>query len=200
MQGADLGPAETIIIGPSRGAFSGIAVDRVLLWAPMSSPLGETKPSSRDMRNRLQSPGRFSYVAMTGDHDADQAAILKQTPNGAGEDVYNDWTPSWVDKSPYLLAGVQSLKKRGRVILSGETMSQDIGVPYQLVVGRGLRMLGSLMSSRDTVRKAVQMVEQGMLRWEVGERGVSLFAGPTSRGYCSFLRAQCLEEVYCDYS
>ncbi|CAI6088532.1 unnamed protein product [Clonostachys chloroleuca] len=31
MQGADLGPAETIIIGPSGGAFSGIAVDRVLL-------------------------------------------------------------------------------------------------------------------------------------------------------------------------
>ncbi|VUC23492.1 unnamed protein product [Clonostachys rosea] len=177
MQGADLRPAETIIIGPSGGTFSGIAVEMSLALGANVVALGRNEAKLADMKKRLQCPGRFSYVVMTGDRDADQAAILKQTPNGAGADVYNDWTPSWVNQSPYLLAGAQSLKKRGRVILSGGTMSEVIGVPYQLVVGRELRILGSFMSSRDTVRKVIRMVEQGMLN--VGARSgseVSVFS------------------------
>lgn len=42
----------------------------------------------------------------------------------AGADVYNDWTPSWVETPPYLRADTQSLKRNGKVVLSGGTMRQ----------------------------------------------------------------------------
>lgn len=70
---------------------------------------------------------------MTGDVEIDTAAILRQTPNGSGAEVYNDWTPGELTgPAPYLSAAVPVLKRGGRVVLRGGS-SANLPVPYAYV-------------------------------------------------------------------
>ncbi|KAH8656321.1 hypothetical protein BGZ61DRAFT_486650 [Ilyonectria robusta] len=155
--------AETVVIGPSGGSFGGLAVEVALSVGANVIALGRSEAKLAAMKQKLGSNSRLSYVVMTDDDVADTAAILKSTPNGAGADVYNDWTPGGMEKSPYLLPAVKTLRRNGRVVLSGGS-SGNVNIPYSFVVLKNLKVLGQWMCERKTVEQLIRMIEQGQLK------------------------------------
>ncbi|KAK4170005.1 hypothetical protein QBC43DRAFT_40087 [Cladorrhinum sp. PSN259] len=159
---------ETVVIGPVGGSFGGAAVELALaLGAGRVVVLGRHEQKLKEMRERLGGD-RVEYVVMSGDSDADAQEIIKKTPGGKGADVYNDWTPGALEAAPYLDAGVKSLVKRGRVILSGGPRG-NLVIPYAVAVLRDLKIVGKSMFSRETANYVIKLVEQGIL--DVGRKG-----------------------------
>lgn len=164
LEAAQLRAAETIVVGPAGGSFGGAAVEIALAVGANVVALGRSEEKLAEMQRRLDGAGdRFSYVVMTGDVDADVAAILAKTERGAGADVFNDWTPAAMERPPYFDAAVRALKSGGRVVLSGGS-SGSAAVPYTLAVHKGLKIMGQWMSSRHTLDRVISMVTSGLLK------------------------------------
>ncbi|KAG7423062.1 alcohol dehydrogenase [Fusarium oxysporum f. sp. raphani] len=162
MEVADVKVAETVVVGPSGGSFGGLAVEMALALGANVIALGRYEEKLAKMKKILGHP-RLDYVVMTGDDDADAEAILRATPNGAGADVYSDWTPAGLEKAPYLAAAVRTLKRGGRVVLSGGSLGH-VEIPYTLMLLKDLKVTGKLMCSRETLCRLIRMVERGQLK------------------------------------
>ncbi|TDZ37634.1 alcohol dehydrogenase [Colletotrichum trifolii] len=162
LEAADLKVAETVIIGPCGGLFGGVAVELALAVGANVVALGRSEEKLAAMRERLRHP-RLSTVKMTGDVSTDNAAILKATPNGAGAEVFNDWTPGVLPTSPYFLPAVMSLKQAGRVVLSGGAHG-GLEIPYGIFLTKCLKLIGKWMCERRTVEQVINMVADGQLK------------------------------------
>ncbi|KAF9632481.1 hypothetical protein BFW01_g3343 [Lasiodiplodia theobromae] len=163
LEAARLRAAETIVVGPAGGSFGGAAVEIALAVGANVIALGRSEEKLAEMQRKLDAGDRFSYVVMTGDVDADVAAILAKTERGAGADVFNDWTPAAMERPPYFDAAVRALKAGGRVVLSGGS-SGNAAVPYTLAVHKGLKIMGQWMSNRHTLDRVISMVTSGLLK------------------------------------
>lgn len=164
LEAADVKVAETVVIGPSGGAFGGLAVEIALAIGANVIALGRSEAKLEAMKTKLGSPPQLKCVVMTGDVEADIAAILQKTPNSAGAEVYNDWTPAELKgPAPYLSAAVRVLKREGRVVLSGGS-SADLPVPYVFVGLQDIQIKGKWMCSKKTIEQVIRMIEQGRLR------------------------------------
>ncbi|KAK2601484.1 hypothetical protein N8I77_010932 [Diaporthe amygdali] len=164
LEAADVRVAETVVIGPSGGAFGGLAVEIALAIGANVIALGRSEAKLEAMKIKLGSPPQLKCVVMTGDVEADIAAILQKTPNSAGAEVYNDWTPAELKgPAPYLSAAVRVLKREGRVVLSGGS-SADLPVPYVFVGMQDIQIKGKWMCSKKTIEQVIRMIEQGRLR------------------------------------
>ncbi|KAM6514641.1 hypothetical protein FSOLCH5_008882 [Fusarium solani] len=162
IEAADVKVAETVIIGPSGGSFGGLAVEVALTSGANVIALGRSEDKLIAMKEKLNNP-RFSYVVMTGDNEIDTAAILAQTPNGAGADVVNDWTPGALKTAPFLTAAAGALKRKGRVVLSGGTPGH-LEIPYHVIVHKDLQIMGKWMCEKSTLNKLINMMESGNLK------------------------------------
>jgi len=165
LEAAALTIGETVIIGPSGGAFGGLAVEMVLTIGANVVALGRNKDKLAAMKQKLGNNTQLTYVVMTGNKDADTAAILKATPSGRGADVYNDWTLGELYSLSFLGAAVEVLKMGGRVILSGGSPG-SLEIPYSMLVCRNITLMGKWMCSRQTLFKLIKSVKQSQL--EIG--------------------------------
>lgn len=164
IEAADVKVAETVIVGPSGGAFGGLAVEVALACGANVIALGRSEAKLEAMRTKLGSPPQLSYVVMTGDTEEDTAAILRQTPNGKGAEVYNDWTPAELKgPAPYMPAAARVLKRGGRIVLSGGS-SGDLPVPYVWIGMQDIQIKGQWMCNKKTLEQVIRMIEQGRLR------------------------------------
>lgn len=164
IEAADVKVAETVVVGPSGGAFGGLAVEIALAVGANVIALGRSEEKLEAMRTKLGSPPQLSYVVMTGDIETDTAAILQQTPNSSGAEVYNDWTPGELaGPAPYLSAAVRVLKRGGRVVLSGGS-SANLPVPYSFVGMQDIQVKGKWMCNKKTLEQIIRMIEQARLR------------------------------------
>ncbi|KAK7458987.1 hypothetical protein CaCOL14_003058 [Colletotrichum acutatum] len=163
LEAADIKVAETVVIGPSGGSFGGLAVEVALTVGANVIALGRSESKLAAMRAKLGDNPRLKTVVMTGDAAVDAQAILAATPNGAGADVFNDWTPGELKNPPYLEAAVRTLKREGRVILSGGA-SETLTLPYAVFELKNLKLIGKWMCERPTLLQLVRMVEGGQLR------------------------------------
>ncbi|KAJ0370556.1 hypothetical protein COL26b_010024 [Colletotrichum chrysophilum] len=165
IEAAKLKPAETIIIGPSSGMFSGLAVEIALAVGGNVIALGRSERKLAAMKQRIGGdPGRLKYVVMTGDDEIDSGAIMQATPDGVGAEVYNDWTPEGNTGAFYLSAASRTLKFNGRIVLSGGTTAGLGGLSYISAVTRDLQILGKWVCNRQTVEQLLGMVTCGLLR------------------------------------
>ncbi|KAI8670046.1 ADH-zinc-N domain-containing protein [Fusarium sp. Ph1] len=144
IEAADVKVAETVIIGPSSGSFGGLAVEVALTLGANAIALGRSEEKLIAMKEKLNNT-RFSYVVMTGDNEIDTAAILAQTPNGAGADVVNDWTPGALKTAPFLAAAAGALKEKAESFLD-------------------LQIMGKWMCEKSTLNKLINMMESGNLK------------------------------------
>ncbi|GKT54747.1 isopropanol dehydrogenase [Colletotrichum tofieldiae] len=162
LEAADIKVAETVVVGPSGGGFGGLAVEVALTVGCNVVALGRSESKLAEMRRTLNNP-RLRTVVMTGDDDADAAAILAATPNGAGAEVYNDWTPGELKNPPYLNAALRAVKREGRIILSGGA-SETLTIPYAQFGLKNLKLKGKWMCERPTLLQLINMIEGGQLR------------------------------------
>jgi D-arabinose 1-dehydrogenase-like Zn-dependent alcohol dehydrogenase len=153
---------ETVVIGPSGGAFGGSAVELALTLGANVIALGRNKEKLAAMKDALGNPTRLQYVVMTGNEAKDGAAIKEATPKGQGFDVYNDWTPGGSPKPLYLPAIVHGIKVGGRMIMSGSS-DGNVVFPYSDMLHKNLSLMGSFMYTRETIPMIINMVTSGML-------------------------------------
>ncbi|KAI5921455.1 GroES-like protein [Camillea tinctor] len=170
MEAADVRAGETVVVGPSGGTFGGLAVEVALALGASVVALGRSEAKLSAMRDTLAAGDRFKYVVMTGDDGADAQAIIKATPDGAGADVYNDWSPAELAGPPYLAAAAQTLRRNGRVVLSGGTHG-NLTIPYDLAMLKDLKIVGKWMCAPATLHRLIRMIERGALR--IGEESGS---------------------------
>ncbi|KAI7782921.1 isopropanol dehydrogenase [Diaporthe eres] len=156
--------AETVVVGPSGGAFGGPAVEIALAVGTNVIALGRSEAKLEAMKTKLGSPPQLSFVVMTGDIEIDAAAVLRQTPNGAGAEVYNDWTPGELTGPGTLFVGGSSSPQAGRQgCLSGGS-SATLPVPYAYVGMRDIQIKGKWMCNKKTLEQIIRMIEQARLR------------------------------------
>ncbi|KXH29079.1 hypothetical protein CSIM01_02148 [Colletotrichum simmondsii] len=160
-ESANLKVCDTIIIGPSGGSFGGSAVELALAVGANVVALGRNGELLQAMKQSLKS-SRLSTVLMTGDVDADAAAILAATPGGGGADVYNDWSPGGVAVAPFLPSAIRALKSGGRIVVSGGAYGV-LEVPYISMVFNRLSIEGSFMCNRESMTRLIRMIESGQL-------------------------------------
>ncbi|KAF6828654.1 isopropanol dehydrogenase [Colletotrichum musicola] len=175
LEAADVKVAETVVIGPSGGSFGGLAVEIALTAGANVVALGRSEAKLAAMRKKLNDHPRLKTVVMTGNDDIDAANILKETPNGAGAEIYNDWTPGELKNPPYLSAALRALKREGRIILSGG--ATELTIPYASFGIRNLKLQGKWMCERRTLEQLIRMIEGGQL--QIGkESGTELAVFP----------------------
>ncbi|KAI8311861.1 hypothetical protein K4K61_011368 [Colletotrichum sp. SAR11_59] len=163
LEAADVKVAETVIVGPSGGSFGGLAVEVALTAGANVIALGRSENKLAAMRKKLNDHPRLKTVVMTGDEEADAAAIRQATPNGTGAEIYNDWTPGELKNPPYLGAALRVLKREGRIILSGGA-SETLTIPYASFGIMNLKLQGKWMCERRTLEQLIRMIEGGQLR------------------------------------
>ncbi|KAF6844629.1 isopropanol dehydrogenase [Colletotrichum musicola] len=163
IEAADLKPAETIVIGPSGGTFGGLALEISLALGANVIAIGRNEEKLAAMHKRINHP-RLQYVAMTGNDEVDSKAILEKTPDGAGAEVYNDWTPGELPSPVYLAAASSVLKSEGRIVLSGGTMGGLGGINYAEAVFKDLQIIAKWVCHRKTLEQVIGMITQGLLR------------------------------------
>lgn len=169
-EAAELRAGETIALGPATGTYGGITSDLALALGANVIALGRNKDNLARLAKQLGNHERFSYVVMTGDDDADAAAIRKASPDGRGVEVYNDWASGTLTGSPYFSAAIRAARPEGRVVLSGAP-SGTIAVPYTLVMHQNIRIIGKVIVSRSGIDLTIKMVNSGVLK--LGKRGGS---------------------------
>ncbi|KAH7127962.1 hypothetical protein B0J13DRAFT_454108 [Dactylonectria estremocensis] len=163
LETAHLTVGETVAIGPSGGAFGGLAVEMALTIGASVVALGRNKDKLAAMRQKLNNHPRLASVVMTGDKERDTAEILKATPGGKGADVYNDWSPGEVASPPFLSAAIGAVKMGGRVVLSGGSPG-NLVIPYNTLVLNNIKLMGKWMCSRETLFKLIKTIEEGQLK------------------------------------
>ncbi|KAI8304475.1 hypothetical protein K4K61_006091 [Colletotrichum sp. SAR11_59] len=149
IEAADLKPAETIVIGPSGGTFGGLAVEIALALGANVIALGRNNEKLAAMQKTIDHP-RLQYVVLSGDDEVDRKAIIQKTPDAAGAEVYNDWTPGELPGPLYLSAASQVLKCEGRIVLSGGTMGGLGGINHAEAVYKDLQILAKWVCHRKT--------------------------------------------------
>jgi threonine dehydrogenase-like Zn-dependent dehydrogenase len=161
---------QTVAIGPATGTFGGISSDIALSLGANVIALGRNEEKLKRLAKQLGNHERFSYVVMTGDDEADAAAIRKASPDGRGVEVFNDWASGELTGSPVFNAGIRAVRPEGRVVLSGAP-SGTIAVPYTVVMHQNIKIIGKVVVSRPGVELTLKMVYSGVLK--LGKRGGS---------------------------
>lgn len=168
VEAAKLQAGETVLIGPATGIYGGIASEVALALGANVIAIGRNKEKLELLGQKLGNSDRFRYVAMTGDVDADTAAIRKATPGGRGVEVYNDWASGSLNGSPFFAAAIRAVRPRGRVVLSGAPAG-SIEVPYTLVMHQNIKIIGKIAMERDGILLTIRMANSGVIR--LGKRG-----------------------------
>ncbi|KAJ6445313.1 GroES-like protein [Purpureocillium lavendulum] len=158
---AGLKTGETVLVAPATGTFGSAAVQVALA---MGAGKVIVAGRSQDKINKvLEVAGeRAVGVVITGDVDADAAALGAQGPI----DVYFDISPQVASAGPstftHIKSGIAALRPGGRMSMMGGVIG-DVQMPYQFIMGKGLSIRGTFMYTREQMDSLIRLIETGML-------------------------------------
>lgn len=149
---------ETAVINGATGAFgSAAALAALAMGASRVIALGR-RAGSLDALARLCGE-RLCPVVLSGDVDADRAAIRAVAPQGV--DLAFDMVGQAKDPCG-TLAALHSLKRRGRLVLMG-SMRVALPLPYGELLRNGWEVMGHFMYSPADYRALVNLVRARQL-------------------------------------
>ncbi|UNI23746.1 hypothetical protein JDV02_009547 [Purpureocillium takamizusanense] len=163
---AGLRTGETVLIAPATGSFGSAAVQVALaMGAGKVIVMGR---SQEKLDKVVEGAGaRAVGVVITGDVDADAAALTAHGPI----DIYFDISPQVASAGPdtfsHIKSGIAALRPGGRMSMMGGILG-DVQVPYSLIMGKGLTLRGTFMYTREQMDSLIRLVETGML--SLGEK------------------------------
>lgn len=149
---------ETVLISPATGKYGGAAVQVALALGARVIAMGRNEKSLEKLARH--GGGRVSTVQITGDADADAAAIRKKAPGGV-VDVWLDISPPEASASSHFKSCMQALKYGGRISL----MCAVGGVSFDIsdITSRAATVKGTVMCARDEALQVIKMAEAGVL-------------------------------------
>ncbi|KAJ3536087.1 hypothetical protein NM208_g6865 [Fusarium decemcellulare] len=152
----DVKAGDVAIIAPATGRYGSAAVHLALAMGAKVVAIGR----NADVLASLEpiSP-RLTTVTLTGDIEKDTVNLAKATAGGA--DAFWDMSPA-VKNLTHFRSCLNVLKPGGRVSLMGGALS-EVNFSYLDILNKALTIKGTLMCTRDQVRRLVRMVESGSL-------------------------------------
>ncbi|TAQ88622.1 hypothetical protein B7494_g3075 [Chlorociboria aeruginascens] len=147
-------PGETVIVAPATGRFGSAAVKLAAAMGARVVAMGRNV----EILKRLAENERVEYVPITGDIEAETAALKEFGPI----DIYFDISPAAAATSSHLKSCILSLKHSGRISWMGG-IGTDVGVPYGLFMHKDLMLKGKWMYSKENVKELIKMAEVGVL-------------------------------------
>lgn len=157
LRAIDLKPGERVIVAPATGAFSGAAVQVAVAMGAQVIAMAR----NRALLERIQqlAPERVQIVPITGDVEADTAALKQWGP----VDAYLDMSPPAASESTHIRSCFPALRKYGRACLMS-VIGHDVAVPYALLTWNSLTIRGQFMYEREDARLLIKMAEAGVLK------------------------------------
>lgn len=163
----ELKPGETIVVAPGTGFFGSSTTNAALGLGARVIAAGRNEDQLKKMAEVYNKTydGRFSFVKLTGDVQADAQAIRAASPGGKGADAYIDWAPSdEAAKSSHFETCIYAMKPYGRMCWMGGVFFEKVSVPYGQIVFKNLRLIGRFMYERKQLAELVGMVEAGLIK------------------------------------
>ncbi|KAK7545411.1 hypothetical protein IWX48DRAFT_678708 [Phyllosticta citricarpa] len=156
---------ETRLLGdPSAGGL-GYRVEDLMhifrLLVPYAMAAGRIIAMGRNevaLKQLRELDGRVSTVKITGDMEADAAALR----TWGLADAFFDISPPMAAGSTHFRSGIAVLRNGGRISLMGGLPS-DVSFAYEDFMVRGLSMKGTWMYTREQIDDFLRLVESGLL-------------------------------------
>ena len=155
---------ETVIVAPATGNFGQAAVEVALAMGATVIAMGRNKEVLAQIAD--MHPGRVFTVPITGDVQADTAALKSHGPI----DVFFDISPPQAAQSTHFKSCMMALSHGARVSMMGG-IRDDVGVPYTWVMRNNITLKGKWMYERSDIRALVNMFEKGVFALGDGGRG-----------------------------
>lgn len=146
---------ETLIIAPATGGFGGAASIVALAMGARVVAMGRNTQALQRLKEL--SP-RVTTVSMSGDVEEEVKALTRLGP----ADAFLDLSPATATDSTHITSAIRSLRKGGRVSLSGGRMD-NVSFPYQEVMAKEIMIKGQMMYESPIVRDLIKLVESGTL-------------------------------------
>ena len=165
----DVKAGDTVIVAPATGRFGGSAVTTALATGATVIAAGRNVKALELFEKAYGNTGRIRTTVLTGEFAKDLESFKRLAPTGA--DAYIDFSPREAAKSEHILAGIQALRRGGRLSLMGGILG-NIEIPYIDVMHMDIRIHGKFMYERAHILQAIQMVEKGNLAMGKEKAGV----------------------------
>lgn len=155
---AGLQAGETVLVSGATGNFGSAAVAVALAMgaAGVVAP-GRDEKMLAELENRFGR--RVRTVRLTGDEDADRAAMVDAAP--APIDVVLDLLPPSVGNGP-VRAAAMTVREYGRVVLMGG-VQDDFSLPYRWLMRNGITVRGQWMCPRWANLRLIELIRAGLL-------------------------------------
>jgi alcohol dehydrogenase len=158
-----LAAGETVVVNGATGSFGSTAVAVALaMGAARVVATGRNATALEALASRYG--GRVHTAQMTGDQDADMAAIQKTAATPI--DVVFDILPPQATISQ-VLAAVRAVRPGGRVSLMGGVgmsgQGGDLLLPYAWLMRNNITIKGQWMYPREAIARLIAMVRNGLL-------------------------------------
>lgn len=163
LRAIDVKPGERVIVSPSTGIFSGAAVQVAVALGAQVIATGRDLPKLEQLQ-QLFPAGRVQVVQITGDVQADTAALKQWGP----VDAYLDITPPSAAGATHPRSCLAALRKYGRACLMG-SLGDDVAVSNVLIMLNSLTIRGQYMYERADAKLIIKMAESGVLK--LGKEG-----------------------------
>lgn len=148
---------ETVLVSPATGKYGGAAVHAALALGARVIAMGRNENSLE--RLVRHGGGRVSTVRITGDADADAAAIKEKA--GGIVDVWMDISPPEASGSSHFKSCIQALRYGGRISLMGAALGVSLDISD--ITRRAATVKGTVMCTRDEALQVIRMAEVGVL-------------------------------------
>lgn len=163
----ELRPGQTVIVAPATGAFGGAAVLVALAMGARVIAFGRNTAALASLQKKVPYPDRVSTVPITGDMQADCAALKQQASQ---IDAYFDIGPPSAHASTHIKSAILALRHGARISLMGG-YQEDVALPHWAIMRKNMRVYGKWMYSRSEREDLFKLVEGGVLK--LGEAGGS---------------------------
>ncbi|KAK2685006.1 hypothetical protein QWA68_016204 [Fusarium oxysporum] len=158
-----LRPGETVIVAPATGNFGSAAVlVAQALGAGKIIAMGRNEEKLKKLAEG--SEGRVVVVPITGNVEADAAALQAEGP----ADAYFDISPKLGNKATHIMSAITALRPHGRVSIMGGILG-NVEFPYLMMMFKALTIKGTFMYTRQQADELIRLVETGAL--PIGKRG-----------------------------
>ncbi|GAA1459888.1 quinone oxidoreductase family protein [Williamsia maris] len=169
---AEFRAGESLLVSSATGNFGSAAVSVGLaMGARRVVAVGRNRHVLDDLRTRFGD--RVRAVALTGDAEADRAAMLAAA--GGPVDMVLDLLPPSVDAS-VVRAAAMTVREYGRVVLMGGVGmlgGDDLSLPYPWLMRNSVTVRGQWMYPRDANGRLIELARAGLL--DLGQDSVHTF-------------------------
>ncbi|GME34883.1 putative quinone oxidoreductase [Neofusicoccum parvum] len=159
---------ETVAIAPATGHFGSASVHVALAMGARIVAMGRNEEVLAQLRALDEK--RVSTVRIGTDVEADAQSLIAAA--GGRLDAFLDISSPMAAGSTHFESCTMALKFGGRISLMGGIM-EGVAIPYGAIIKQQLKVVGTVMCTREQAINLIKMVESGVL--QLGEkRGLRL--------------------------